>query len=162
MAAEARAVVVREARKHQGCRLLKTVPGIGWLRAATVVAHVATPFRFRTKRQFWSYCGFGVVTWSSDDWEMIDSKLIRKRRPVSTRGLNRKHNRNLKRAFKGAARTASTGNGVFKPHYEALVSSGMRESLARLTVARKIAATNLTIWKKGEKFDLKKSVIRSE
>ncbi len=162
LAAEAKEAVKKEARKHRGCRLLKTVPGIGWLRAATVVAHVATPFRFRTKRQFWSYCGFGVVTWSSDDWEMVDSKLIRKRKPISTRGLNRKHNRHLKDVFKGAARTASVGHGAFRPHFDALVREGMRESLARLTVARKIAATSLTIWKKGEEFDLAKAVIRSE
>jgi transposase len=160
VAAEAKAAVVREARKHRGCQLLKTVPGIWWLRAATVVAHVSTPFRFRTKRQFWSYCGFAVVTWSSDDWEMVDSKLIRKRKPISTRGLNKKYNRHLKDAFKGAAKTASSG--VFKPHFDALVASGMRESLARLTVARKIAATSLAIWKKGEKFELGKAVIRTE
>lgn len=162
LAANAKAAVKQEARKHRGCCLLNTVPGIGWIRAATIVAHVATPFRFRTKRQFWSYCGFGVVTWSSDDWEMVDSKLIRKRKPISTRGLNRKHNRHLKDAFKGAARTASSSQGVFRPHYDALVNSGKRESLARLTVARKIAATSLTIWKKGEEFELAKAVIRTE
>jgi transposase len=160
VAAESKAAVVREARKHRGCQLLRTVPGIGWLRAATVVAHVATPFRFRTKRQFWSYCGFAVVTWSSDDWEFVGSKLVRKRRPIATRGLNKKYNRYLKDAFKAAATTASSG--VFKPHFDALVASGMRESLARLTVARKIAATSLAIWKKGEKFELGKAVIRTE
>ena len=49
-----------------------------------------------------------------------------------------------------------------RPHFDSLVESGMRESMARLTVARKIAATTLTIWKKGEKFLLSKAVIRSK
>jgi hypothetical protein len=33
--------------------------------------------------------------------------------------------------------------------------------MARLTVARKIAATSLVIWKKGEKFDVGKAVINT-
>jgi transposase len=158
----ARGAVERESRKHRGCRLLQTVPGIGWLRAATVVAHVSTPFRFRTKRQFWSYCGFAVVTVSSSDWEMEGSQLVRRQQPVATRGLNRKHNRHLKDAFKGAATTACSDGGAFRPHFDHLVASGMREPMARLNVARKIAATSLTMWKKGEKFDLDRAVIRGQ
>jgi len=159
---DATSAVEREARGHRGCRLLKTVPGIGWIRAAIIVAHVASPFRFRTKRQFWCYCGFAVVTWSSSDWVKEDGRFALKKTPVSTRGLNRKHNRHLKSAFKGAAQTSCRSGGVFAPHYRALVSSGMRESMARLTIARKITATSLVIWKKGEKFDLSKAVIRTE
>jgi transposase len=40
---------------------------IGPVRAATIVAVVVTPERFRTKQQFWSYCGLGIVTRSSAD-----------------------------------------------------------------------------------------------
>ena len=155
---EAEKAVLREAKRHRPCSLLKSVPGIGPIRAATIVAHVATPFRFRTKRQLWSYCGLAVVTWGSSDWEIDGTQLIRKRQSVATRGLNRNYNRSLKDAFKGAVRDAR----AFRPHLDSLVESGMRESMARLTVARKIAATTLAIWKKGEKFILSKAVIRSE
>jgi len=159
---DASAAVEREARKHQCCRLLTSMPGIGWIRSATIVAHVTSPFRFRTKRQFWSYCGFAVVTWSSSDWEKDGSRFVLKSSPPVTRGLNKKYNRHLKDAIKGATTTAIRSGGVFAPHFEALVASGMRESMAKLTVARKIAATILAIWKKGEKFDLNKAVIRTE
>ena len=37
-------------------------------RAALVIATVITPHRFRSKRQFWSYCGMSIVTRSSADW----------------------------------------------------------------------------------------------
>lgn len=153
--------VEREARRHAGCRLLRSVPGIGWIRAATIVAHVRHPSRFRTKRQFWCYCGFAVVTISSDDWEVTESGFKRKSLPQTTRGLNNKYNRHLKDVFKGAARTACGARGIFRPHFESLVASGMRESMARLTVARKIAAISLAIWKKGETFDLGKAMIRT-
>jgi transposase len=151
-----------EARKHKGCRILRSVPGIGWIRAATIVAHVRHPSRFRTKRQFWTYCGFAVVTSSTGDWEVTESGLTRKQRPGTTRGLNNKYNRHLKDVFKGAAKTACGARGIFKPHFDALVASGMRESMAKLTVARKIAATSLAIWKKGEEFDPGKAVIQTE
>jgi hypothetical protein len=36
-----------------------------------------------------------------------------------------------------------------------LVEKGMRPSMARLTLARKIAAITLIIWKKGASFDPK-------
>ena len=155
---EAEKAVLREAKKHRPCSLLRTVPGIGPIRSATIVAHAATPFRFRTKRQFWSYCGLAVVTWGSSDWVIDGEKLIRKRQPVATRGLNRNYNRRWKDVFKGAVRDA----GLFRPHFDSLVASGTRPEMARLTVARKIAATTLAIWKKGEKFIPSKAVIRSE
>jgi len=54
---EAEAVLVREAKKHPIVGLLETAPGFGPIRAARLVPMVATPHRFRTKRQFWSHCG---------------------------------------------------------------------------------------------------------
>ena len=154
---EAEKAVLCEARKHRACRLVRSVPGIGPIRSATIVAHIATPFRFRTKRQLWAYCGLAVVTSSSSVWEIVGGQMVRTRKPVVTRGLNRNHNRSLKNVFKSAVHDA----GVFRPHLKYLVESGIRVSMARLTVARKIAATTLAIWKKGEEFDLSKAEIKS-
>ena len=55
--------------------------------------------------------------------------------------------------FKGAATTASMRDGVVREIYLALLEKGMRPEMARLTVARKIAAITLKIWKQGEAFD---------
>jgi hypothetical protein len=57
----------------------------------------------------------------------------------------------LKKVFKNAASSAC-GDGPFKAAYDQRVTQGMDPSLARLTIARKIAATTLTIWKSGERF----------
>ena len=43
--------------------------------------------------------------------------------------------------------------GPFQEFYTALVARGMNPHLARLTLARKIAAMTLLIWKKGVRFD---------
>jgi len=34
-----------------------------------------------------------------------------------------------------------------------LLAKGMKPEMARLTLARKIAATTLTLWKRGERFE---------
>jgi transposase len=39
-----------------------TVPGLGPIRAADVVAAVVAPERLRTKQHFWSSCALGLVT----------------------------------------------------------------------------------------------------
>jgi hypothetical protein len=53
----------------------------------------------------------------------------------------------------GSLRKASSGAGPFHDFYEALLTKGMRPSMARLTLARKIAAITLIVWKKGAHFD---------
>jgi transposase len=60
--------LLRESRKHRIVRNTETAPGFGPIRSARLVPIVVTPHRFRTKRQFWSYCGLGIVMRSSADW----------------------------------------------------------------------------------------------
>jgi len=43
--------------------------------------------------------------------------------------------------------------GPFRAFYENLLGKGMKPEMARLTLARKIAAISLILWKKGERFD---------
>jgi hypothetical protein len=61
----------------------------------------------------------------------------------------------LKNIFKSAAIRASACAGPLRDFYDALLAKGMKPSMARLTLARKIAAITLTLWKKGERFDAK-------
>ena len=45
------------------------------------IALVQTPHRFRTKRQFWSYCGFGIEAHSSGEHRYVDGQLRRTKKP---------------------------------------------------------------------------------
>ncbi len=60
----------------------------------------------------------------------------------------------MKEIFKSAATRASCGTGPFRDFYTALLAKGMKPEMARLTLARKIAAITLTLWKKEERFDV--------
>ena len=57
--------------------------------------------------------------------------------------------------FKSVATMASSREGAFHDFYQGLLAKGMKPAMARLTLARKIAAITLTIWKKGAHFDAK-------
>ena len=120
-----------------------------------IVAIVDTPHRFRTKRPFWNYSGLAVVTHMSAEYEMRDGRAVRRNKPVATRGLNRNSNRRLKELFVSAA-VGGSQSEPYRTYLERRKQNGMRAEMARLTLARKIAAVALTIWKKGETFDPKK------
>src|SRR5439155_2250865 len=151
----ARGELLRESRKHAAVNLLRQIPSIGPIRSALLVAILQTPHRFRTKRQLWAYGGFAVQTYDSGEYRMLRGKLQRNRERITVRGLNRNHNHDLKNLLKGAAISAIERPGPLQDFYAARVEKGMRPSMARLTLARKIAAITLIIWKKGVSFDPK-------
>ncbi len=150
---EARGELLRESHKHAAVKRLREIPSIGPIRAALLVALLQTPHRFRTKRQLWAYSGFAVETHDSGEYRWVRGKLQRNRERITVRGLNDNHNRDLKNLFKGAAISASTRPGPLQDFYVARVAKGMRPTMARLTLARKIATITLTMWKKGASFD---------
>ena len=152
---QAKQAVIGESRKHRAVKLLQTIPQLGPVRAALAVATIDTPHRFRTRHQLWSYSGLAVVTHMSSEYEMKDGRVVRSRKPLATRGLNRNCNYRMKEIFIGAA-TAGSGREPYRGYLQTLQHKGMRPEMARLTLARKIAAITLSIWKKGEPFDLKK------
>ena len=152
---EARRGLLAEARKHPAMSLLRKIPSIGPIRAALLIALMQTPHRFRTKRQLWAYCGLALRTYDSGEYRFVGGQLKRSKKAVTIRGLNKNHNHDLKNIFKGAATRAAATVGPFQKFYEARIASGMKPPMARLTLARKIAAITLLVWKKGVRFDAK-------
>jgi transposase len=160
----AEAWLLCEARKlPEGGRLM-SVPGLGPIRAAQVVAAVVAPERFRTKQQFWSYCGLGLVTRSSSDWTKDDSTQRWVRRSTrQPRGLNRNRHPVLKAVFKGAALTVISSMPRHPLHeaYQRQVAAGCKPHLARLTLARRLAAATLAVWKHKEEYNAAKHCSRA-
>lgn len=155
--ATAREWLCREAKEVPVVPLLATAPGIGLVRAVEIVGIVVTPHRFRTKRQFWSYCGLAVVMRSSSDYVRDGSRFVRKA-VLQTRGLNQNRHPALKAVFKGAALTVVTHMPEHPLHkaYQRMLESGTKPNLARVTIARRIAAAVLTMWKHGEVYEAAK------
>jgi transposase len=142
---KAKKLLVEELHRHPVSRILESCPGFGEVRTAQLMAIVVSPHRFRTKRQFWSYSGLAVVMRSSSDWEKRPDGWQRSHR-MQTRGLNRAFNRTLKNVFKGAATTViDQQQGPLYDHYLKMLENGTKPPLAKLTLARKIAAIALVL-----------------
>jgi transposase len=145
--------LLQESKRHKAWRLLRLIPGIGPIRAALLLALIQTPHRFRTKRQLWTYSGLGLETHDSAQYRLVEGQLKRSPKSVTLRGLNQDYNRDLKDIFKGAATRVSSSNGPLRDFYENLLAQGRKPTMARLTLARKIAAITLIVWKKEVGFD---------
>jgi len=153
---QVRRELLAESRKYQVTRQLQQIPYVGPIRAALLVALIQTPNRFRTKRQLWAYSGLALETRISAEYCYVKGQLRRSKKLVSIRGLNKDHNHDLKGLFKAVATTASVRPGPLRDLYQAALTKGSKPTMARLTLARKIAAITLTVWKKGENFDPEK------
>ncbi len=133
--------------------MLRRIPDIGPIRAALLIALMQTAHRFRTKRQLWAYSGLALETHDSAQYHYAARTTATIQETAATPWAQSNHNHDLKNIFKGAANKASTSNGPFHDFYTALLAKGMRPTMARLTLARKIAAITLIVWKKGVRFD---------
>ena len=98
----------------------------------------------------WAY---GMTTGLVGSVSLVIPLPARPKQSVTLRGLNTNHNDDLKDIFKGAAMRASTAAGPLRDFYEALLAKGRKPTMARLTLARKIAAITLIVWKKEVRFD---------
>ena len=145
--------LLAESQKHGRTKLLREIPAIGPIRAALLIALMQTPHRFRTRRQLWTYSGLAVETHGSAQYRYVGGDLQRSKEPQQVRGLNQNHNHDMKAIFKSVASMASSREGAFHDFYQGLLTKGMKPAMARLTLARKIAAITLIVWKKGAHFD---------
>jgi len=133
----------RIATRHPVAKRFLAIPGYGPIRAMTFLAIVDTPFRFGTPQKLWRYGGLGLRTQQSGDPDRG------RKRPPPT------YNRRLKAVARGAMeRALSKGNGnPFELLYKRLLKKRAKESLARLTVARKSLSVPWGMWKGGTEYD---------
>jgi transposase len=129
--------LVQAARKEEVVRRLVELPGVSWIRAATLYAYLDTPWRFRSKAALWKYLGIG---------------LERKRSGSGPErlGVLRQAHRLLKGTILGAAKSAAAQEkDPFADQYRRWLESGLSPKLARRNVARSLAATVWGLWKNG-------------
>ena len=127
-------------------RLLKTIPGVGPVCAAIMVAIIVDPDRFPNKKHLWSYAGIGV----SED---STGKTVR------VKGMKH-YNRLLKYAAMMAAQCAIRGDNRFAHLYQTLVEKfadpqkpKKAAAMAKKMVARGILAAALAMWKTGTAYN---------
>ena len=146
---EAREDLLAEAARYPEFSLLQTIPYVGSIRAAHLIAWVAVR-HFPSRRHLWSYAGFAVVTRSSSDHHADGRPNERKR---LSRGLSTNCNTRLKRVLKDIALGVSTGRGVLRSIFDAYVERGLSVQVARVAVARRMASVIRAVLRDRAPFD---------
>jgi transposase len=153
---KARVALLKQSRQYTVAARLRQIPGMGPLRVALAMAHLQTPHRFRSRKQLWTYVGLGLVQRGSSEYRMKEGRAVRRPHALQVRGLNPNHRPELKELFKSAALTAIRQPGPFKKYYDARAPQ-VDPAILRVTVARKLAALLLHLWKKGGHYQVEDS-----
>lgn len=116
--------LVQLAQEEEVVRRFQALPGVGWIRAATLYAYLDTPWRFRNKSALWKYLGIGL------ERERSGNGPGRVGVPLRTHRL-------LKNAILGAAQSAvAQGKNPFADLHGRWMQQGLSARLARRNVAR--------------------------
>ena len=149
---EARDALLQRARAHPVYALLQTIPYVGEIRAANLIASVGDPRRFGSRRQVWAYGGLAVVQRTSSEHVVQDGRVVRTDR---TRGISLAKSAQpaFKKVLRDIALHASFGRGVLRAIYDRHLARGKSPGIARIALARKIATIVFAIWRYGRAFD---------
>jgi transposase len=129
------------ARKEPIIEAFRELPGVNWVRAATFLVFVDTPFRFKNKEKLWKYLGIGLERRQSGDG----------RERLQT---PRRCSRPLKNVILGAARSALVSKeNVFADQHQRWLNDGCSPWIARRNLARSLATVMWGMWKSGSVFD---------
>ena len=134
----ARRLLVEQAKKHDEIVRFTSLPGVKWVRAATLFVYLDTPHRFRSKRALWKYLGIGLQRSTSGAGPVVVK-------------ASKAFNRRLKYAIIGAVMSAvRTGDNPFARQHRRLIhEQGLSPRVARRTVARSMASVLWGMWKSG-------------
>lgn len=132
--------LVELAQQEEVVQRFVALPGISWVRAATLYAYLDTPGRFRSKSALWKYLGIGLERARSGQGpERVGVPLLM--------------HRLLKCTILGAAQSAvAQGNNPFADLYGRWRQQGLSSKLARRNVARAQSATLWGMWKNGSAY----------
>lgn len=132
--------LVRAAQQVEPVRRFEELPGVGWVRAATLYAYLDTPWRFRRKEALWKYLGIGLERKHSGQGP-------------EHLGVPKRAHRLLKCTILGAAKSAAAQqDNPFADLYRRWLGQGLSARLARRNVARRLAATLWGLWKNGSAY----------
>ena len=132
--------LIKQAQTEEVVRRFTELPGVRWVRAATLYAYLDTPWRYRNKSALWKYLGIGLERQHSGNGP-------------EHLGVPLRAHRLLKNTILGAALSAVTqGNNPFADLHRRWLEQGLSAKLARRNVARALAATLWGLWKNGSAY----------
>lgn len=138
---EIQIIVKKDPGTNDSVKIISTIPGIGLLTAATVLAETNGFELIRNKRQLTSYAGLDVV---------------QKQSGTSVQGkprISKKGNKYLRKAMYLPALSAIRNDDHFKAIFTRVVSKNGVKMKAGVAVQRKLLEMTYTIFKTNEPYD---------
>lgn len=121
-------------------KLLLSIPGIGKISAASLVAYVGDIKRFPSPKQLTAYIG-------------LDARVFESGTSVHGKGyMTKRGNRYLRYILFNAAFKAIYGNPELKQYFDKKISEGKHYFSAMCAVERKLVHIIYAVWKRGTPF----------
>lgn len=130
-------LVASDARLHEGCRRLRSIPGVG-AQTSTLLAALLSRIPFANADALVAFCGL--------DPRAVDSGMKRGRRRLTKRGPA------LLRRQLWLAAFAATRTAALKPIYEQLRQRGFATTEAVVILARKLLRIAFAVWRSSDGF----------
>jgi transposase len=118
-------------------QILTTIPGIGAVSAASILAEIGDVTRFADSTAFIGYCGLYPIVWESGE--------VKRRYRMTFQG-----NRMLKMTFLVASAAARQYNPTIAVYYERLRRKGKSTKAAGGAIARKLAQVVFAVLSSGK------------
>lgn len=119
---------------------LKSIPGVSFISAATVVAETSGFSLFSSAKQLVSYSGYDVV--------LRESGTYRGKSRISKKG-----NKHIRAVLHMPSMTAIRINPTLKPFYERLKPTKVKPLIALVAVQRKMLVLMYSLWKNNQYYD---------
>jgi transposase len=133
--------LIELAKKEPMIGAFRDIPGVDWVRAATFLVFLDTPYRFKKKEKLWKYIGIGLERRQSGQGSGRLRSPTRCSRP-------------LKWVILGAAKSAiASKDNVFADQYQRWLNEGCSPWIACRNLARSLATVMWGMWKSGSVFD---------
>jgi len=132
---------------YEKTKYLLSIPGVGILTTATIVAETNGFELFTNLKQLTSYAGYDVVE--------SQSGIKQGRTRISKRG-----NSHIRRILHFPSFNAVKAEGMFKELYERVYQRTKVKMKGYVAVQRKLLAMMYTLWKKNEAFDTQRNTLK--
>ena len=133
-------ITVKEARQDKSFLCLQSIPGVGPKTAAAFMAIIDDPYRFKSRKAIWDYCGLG------QRGQMSAGKVTHKK------GI-KKWNKTLFGFLRKAVDRSRTLDSYFKKYYLQQLQNGFYKKDAFFRTARKMVSTMWSIMRNNSSYN---------
>lgn len=137
---EMEALVRQDAELSQKLQYLKSIPGISFISAATIVGETLGFDGITNAKQLTSYAGYDVI--------LKESGSFRGKTRISKKG-----NKRIRGILHMPSMTAVRSNPTLKVFYERLKPNKIKPMIALVAVQRKLLILMYTLWKNESTYD---------